>query len=225
MALPGCFVTGTDTGAGKTAVAAALVAALRARGTAVGALKPVVTGLDEQVAGAWPPDHELLARVSGQTPEEVAPFRDGPAVSPHLAAELAGAVLEPAALRACVERAIANAEVLVVEGVGGVMVPIAPGYDVLALAGDVGLPLVIAALGTINHTLLTIDAARRAALQIAGVVLTPWPEHPGEIELSNRETIARLGRVPVATLPELERPEPSLLAGVGSLLPLDQWLS
>jgi len=228
LALPGCFVTGTDTGAGKTAVAAALVAALRARGTAVGALKPVVTGLDEQVAGAWPPDHELLARVSGQTPEEVAPFRYGPAVSPHLAAELAGAVLEPAALRACVERAIANAEVLVVEGVGGVMVPIAPGYDVLALAGDVGLPLVIAArpgLGTINHTLLTIDAARRAALQIAGVVLTPWPEHPGEIELSNRETIARLGRVPVATLPELERPEPSLLAGVGSLLPLDQWLS
>ncbi len=83
----GLFVTGTDTGAGKSVVAAAIGAALVARGTRVAAFKPVVTGLDDP-PGDWPPDHELLASVTGQRPGEVAALTFGPAVSPHLAAEL-----------------------------------------------------------------------------------------------------------------------------------------
>ena len=88
----GLFVTGTDTGVGKTVLSAALLAAMAAAGERVRAHKPVVTGARRRparrdaVTRGWPPDHELLARVAGMTPEEVAPLRYGPAVSPHLAA-------------------------------------------------------------------------------------------------------------------------------------------
>ena len=114
---------------------------------------------------------------------------------------------------------------LVAEGVGGLMVPITPGYLVRDLAVDLALPLVIAArtgLGTINHTLLTIDAARAAGLRVAGVVMTPWPESPEPIEVSNRATIERLGGVAVSGLPPTD---PGSLAAAGEALPLDDWLA
>ena len=97
-----------------------------------------------------------------------------------------------------------------------------------ALARDLGLPLLVAArpgLGTINHTLLTLEAARHAGLEVAGVVLTPWPDDPSAIERSNRETIEQLGEVAVWTLPRVERADVELLAGAGARLPLDRWLS
>jgi dethiobiotin synthetase len=217
----GVFVTGTDTGAGKTVVAAAICAALSARGQPVAALKPVVTGLDEP-GGEWPPDHVLLARAAGGrlTPEEVAPYRFGPAVSPHYAAELAGETIEPARILA----AARSHELLVCEGVGGLMVPITTGYLVRDLAVDLGLPLVVAArtgLGTINHTLLTVEGARAAGLSVAGVVMTPWSADPEPIERSNRETVERLVGVPVSGLPPTE---PRSLADAGRCLPLDEWL-
>jgi dethiobiotin synthetase len=213
----GVFVTGTDTGVGKSVVAAAICAACA---DPVAALKPVVTGLDEP-PGEWPHDHVLLARATGgQTPEEVAPYRFGPPVSPHYAAELAGETIEPARILA----AARAHDRLVCEGVGGLMVPITPGYLVRDLAVDLGLPLLIAArtgLGTINHTLLTIEAARAAGLSVAGVVMTPWPDAPEPIERSNRETVERFGGVPVHGLPPTN---PDSLATAGAHLPLDDWL-
>jgi dethiobiotin synthetase len=220
----GLFVTGTDTGVGKSVVAAALCAALAAEGRRVAAFKPVVTGLDDP-PGDWPPDHELLASVTGQEPDRVAPHRFGPAVSPHLAAELDGAVLEPADLLASARRAGAWADAVICEGVGGLMVPLTPGYLVRDLAVDLGLPLIVAArpgLGTINHTLLTVEAARAAGLRPLAVVMTPWPERPGAIERSNRETVERLAGVEVAGL----RPcTPDSLAEAGGELPLADWLA
>jgi dethiobiotin synthetase len=222
-ALRGLFVTGTDTGVGKSVVAAALCAALVERGEAVTAFKPVVTGLDEP-PDEWPADHELLALAAGarQSPEQVAPYRFGPPLSPHYAAELAAETIEPARL---VAAALAAGDgPLVAEGVGGLLVPITPGYLVRDLAIDLGLPLVIAArtgLGTINHTLLTIEAARAAGLSVAGVVMTPWPAAPEPIELSNRATVERLGGAPVSGLPPTD---PGSLASAGSHLPLDEWL-
>jgi dethiobiotin synthetase len=219
----GLFVTGTDTAAGKTVVAAAICAALAARGERVAAFKPVVTGLDEPPAG-WPADHELLAAAagSGQTAEEVAPYRFGPAVSPHYAAQLAGTTIEPARLLAC---ARATPErTLVAEGVGGLLVPITPGYLVRDLALDLGLPVVVAArtgLGTINHTLLTLESARAAGLRPLAVVMTPWPGHPEPIEESNRATVERLGEVAVTGLPHCT---PATLARAGAHLPLSEWL-
>jgi dethiobiotin synthetase len=219
--LRGLFVTGTDTGVGKSVLAASVCAALAARGERVAAFKPVVTGLDDE-PGEFGHDHELLAAAAnaGQAPEDVAPYRFGPPLSPHLAAELAGERIEPARL---LEAARAH-EPLVCEGVGGLMVPITTGYLVRDLAVDIALPVVVAArtgLGTINHTLLTVEAARTAGLRVAGVVMTPWPEEPAEIERSNRETIERLSRVPVSGLPRTDREQ---LAEAGASLPLDDWL-
>jgi dethiobiotin synthetase len=115
--------------------------------------------------------------------------------------------------RALLEAAAAAARgrFLVAEGVGGLLVPLTAGYHVRDLARDLGLPLVVAAapgLGTINHTLLTLEAARGVGLEVRTVVLTPWPQRPGEIELSNRETIAALGRVGVEVLPRLDLARP-----------------
>ena len=217
----GVFVTGTDTGVGKSVVAASACAALAARGERVAAFKPVVTGLDDE-PGEFGHDHELLASAAnaGQAPEDVAPYRFGPPLSPHLAAELAGTRIEPTQL---VAGARAH-ELLVCEGVGGLLVPVTIGYLVRDLAIDLELPVVVAArtgLGTINHTLLTIEAARTAGLHVAGVVMTPWPGEPAEIERSNRETIERLSGVPVSGLPSTDRER---LAEAGASLPLDDWL-
>ena len=224
----GCFITGTDTGVGKTVLAGAIVAALRARGRSVKALKPVITGLDEPAADSdWPPDHELLARAAGCGPDDVTLVGYGPAVSPHLAAALSGRALDPRELRAAVRAARADAETLIVEGVGGLLVPISDRYDVRRLARDVGLPILIAArctLGTLNHTLLTLEAARAGGLEVLGVVLTPWPPSPGRVEHSNLETLERLGSVPVSTLPRVARAEPRSLAAAARSLPLDRWL-
>ena len=217
----GLFVTGTDTGVGKSVLAASVCAALAARGERVAAFKPVVTGLDDE-PGEFGHDHELLASAAnaGQAPEDVAPYRFGPPLSPHLAAELAGERIEPARL---LEAARAH-ELLVCEGVGGLLVPITTGYLVRDLAIDLELPVVVAArtgLGTINHTLLTVEAARTAGLRVAGVVMTPWPDEPAQIERSNRETIERLGAVAVSGLPHTDRER---LAEAGASLPLDDWL-
>jgi dethiobiotin synthetase len=198
--LRGVFVTGTDTGVGKTVVAASIATTLRARGEPVRAFKPVVTGTDEPDPD-WPADHELLATATGIKPGDVTPVTFGPAVSPHLAAELAGEQVEPAAL---VAHARALGEPLVAEGVGGLLVPLTSGYSVRDLAVDLALPLVIAArpgLGTISHTLLTIEAARAVGLTVSCVVLTPWPGEPSVMERSNRATIEQLGGVPVHDLP------------------------
>lgn len=223
----GCFVTGTDTGVGKTVVAAAIIAALRARGERVAACKPVLTGIDGPPDSEWPRDDELLGAAAGTPPEAVCGLRFGPPVSPHLAAELAGRPIAPAELVAAARRAATGADAVVVEGVGGLLVPLAPGYDVRALAGDLALPLVLAArpdLGTINHTVLTLEAARAGGLRVAAVVLTPWPAAPSTVQRSNRETIARLGAVEVATLAHLDCPEPDALRAAGALLAPERWL-
>ena len=217
----GVFVTGTDTEVGKSVVAASICAALTGRGERVAAFKPVVTGLDEE-AGPFGRDHELLASAasSGQAADDVAPYRFGPPVSPHLAAELAGASIEPAEL----VRAARAYELMVCEGVGGLLVPITPGYLVRDLAVDLALPVVIAArpgLGTINHTLLTVEAARAGGLSVAAVVMTPWPAEPTPMQRSNRATVERLGDVRVCGLPHTSRRQ---LAEAGASLPLDDWL-
>jgi dethiobiotin synthetase len=206
----GVFVTGTGTEVGKTVVAAAIARTAAAQGHAVAVFKPAVTGLDD--GGEL--DHQLLRRAAGsdQSDDEIAPYRYGPPASPHLAAELAGERIEPARLREAAQAAGAGADLLVVEGVGGFMVPLGPEYLVRDFARELGLPVVIAAapgLGTINHSLLTLDAVRAARLAPTAVVLTPWPAEPSELERSNRETVERLGRVTVRTLPRLELSDPA----------------
>jgi len=204
------FVTGTGTEVGKTVVAAVLAHALAEEGKRVAVFKPAVTGLEEE----GETDHALLRRASGsdQSDAEIAPYRYGPPASPHLAAAIAGEEIDPGRLREAAQAAAASADTIVCEGVGGLLVPLSPSYLVRDLAADLGYPLVVVAspgLGTINHTLLTLESARTAGLEVAAVVLNPWPEHPSEIESSNRETITTLGKVRVETLPRLDLGDPS----------------
>ena len=206
----GVFVTGTGTEVGKTAVAAALARTATADGRRVAVFKPAVSGL----GGEGEPDHALLRRAAGsrQSDDEIAPYRYRPPVSPHLGAALAGGAIEPARLRAAARAAAQGSDRLVVEGVGGFLVPLTLGYLIRDFARDLGLPVVIASapgLGTINHTLLTVESVRAIGLELTAVVLTPWPSQPTEVERSNREAIERLGGVGVATLPRLELSEPS----------------
>jgi dethiobiotin synthetase len=225
----GLFVTGTDTGAGKTVLSASLLAAMAAAGEPVRAFKPVVTGLAEQPseAGSWPPDHELLASAAGMSSEEVSPYRYPAAASPHLAARLVGETIDPATLLAHARRGGEQAT-LVVEGVGGLLVPLADDFSVRDLAVALELPVVIAArpgLGTINHSLLSIEAARAAGLRVAAVVLTPWPAGAGVLERSNEATIERLGAVEVRTLGQIGTPALGELAAAGEALPWQEWLA
>lgn len=250
--MTGLFVTGTDTGVGKTILSAALLAAMAAEGERVLAYKPVLTGLDEQDGTPETRDDELLALAAGMPPERVAPLRYRPAASPHLAAELAGERIDPASLLeripnagasgapqspapaedqgvAAGERCRGGSEstILVVEGIGGLLVPLDGDFTVRELAVALGLPLVIAArptLGTINHTLLTLQAARAAGLDVAAVVLTPWSEPRSELERSNRETIIRLGAVEVEGLGRVPTTERRELALAGATLPWRRWL-
>lgn len=141
-------------------------------------------------------------------------------MSPHLAAALAGEEISPEALIAAAQ----SDDFVIAEGVGGLLVPITKDFLVRDLAVALGLPLVIAArpgLGTINHTLLTLEAARGAGLRVAAVVMTPWPERPSAMELSNRQTVEQLGGVPVHGLPPTT---PAALAEAGAALPIDGWL-
>jgi dethiobiotin synthetase len=227
-------------------LAAALAAALRAEGVDVAAFKPAVTGLDEAeppgpegpeeppglpgppgpkgLAPRRPPDHELLAAAAGRPAGEVAPHLFGPPVSPHLAAALAGTALEPAALVAAARGL--RADVVIAEGVGGLLVPLTLGYTIRDLAVDLGWPVVIAArpgLGTINHSLLTVEAARAVGLEVRAVVLTPWPDEPSVLERSNVEAIERLGAVEVATLGPVGL-DVGELARAGATLPHARWV-
>jgi dethiobiotin synthetase len=210
MPATGIFVTGTGTEVGKTVIAATIAHTLASESQKVHVFKPAVTGLEE---GAET-DHALLRRASGseQGDGEIAPYRYDPPASPHLAAALAGEQIDPERLRQTARTAAEGADALVCEGVGGLLVPLTPTYLVRDLAADLAYPLVIVAtpgLGTINHTLLTVEAARAANLHITAIVLTPWPAEPTEIERSNYETIAALADTPVHTLLQLDLTDPN----------------
>jgi dethiobiotin synthetase len=242
----GLFVTGTDTGVGKTVLSASLLASLRACGEPVAAYKPAVTGLEEPVEASggqapWPADHELLGAAAAMAPEDVAPLRYGPAVSPQLAAEMAGEPLTRERVLDGARAALARASsalggdgaggdagrVLIVEGAGGLLSPLAEEMTVCDLAVALRLPLLIAArpgLGTVNHTLLTLQAARAYGLDVRAVVLTPWPARPSRLEQSNRAAITHFGFVEVDTLPEADGPELAELERIGDELPWRRWL-
>jgi dethiobiotin synthetase len=227
----GVFVTGTGTEVGKTVVAAALANTARRSGRRIAVFKPAVSGLVDyplrpEVWGAAPelPDHALLRLAAGssQGDDEIAPYRYGPPVSPHLAAELEGQMIDPDRLRGAALAATEGADLLICEGVGGFLVPLTPRYLVRDLARDLGLAVVVVAapgLGTINHTLLTIESVRAAGLEVSSVVLNPWPGEPSAVERSNLETIARLGSVPVETLPMLDLSEPDSWPALSLLAP------
>lgn len=171
--MPGFFVTGTDTGVGKTVVACALVRGLRRRGLDVGVMKPVETG----VGTDGPLDARALqaAAGSGDTLGEICPVALPLAAAPSVAAAEAGICIEPAWLCEKFKALATRHAWMIVEGAGGLLVPLSSAATMADLAAALGLPLVVVArgrLGTINHTRLTLEAARLRRLPLAGVVVS-----------------------------------------------------
>lgn len=178
--LRGLFVTGTDTGVGKTIVTAAIAAALRADGLNVGVWKPVQSGAP---LGSGVTDAERLLRGSGidERPEAVAPFTFAAPLTPLLAARGEGVELTLTALREAGEPLVRRYDALLVEGAGGVAVPLTKDAFVADLAARLALPVLIIArsgLGTVNHTLLTAAYLRHLGLTIAGAVLNDGAVNP-----------------------------------------------
>jgi dethiobiotin synthase len=204
----GIFITGTGTGVGKTIVTAAILRAARAAGIDAMPFKPVQTGAVDGPYGLRAPDVEFCLAAAGLRPKPdeaalMAPLLYKPACSPHLAGRIEGRPADLDTIRSCAETLLARHDAVIVEGAGGVMVPLNDSATMLDLMAALGLPVLVVAingLGTINHTLLTLAALRQAKLDVSGVVLNqPDPPARGDefIRLDNPETIARFGGVAV----------------------------
>jgi len=197
----GIFITGTDTGVGKTIVSAALAFVLRERGVRVGVMKPVTSGCIERDGVLVSEDAELLAAGAGITvTDEVAPYLLREPVAPAVAAEKEGVRIEFSRILAAYHRLADSYDFVIVEGAGGLMVPLAGGLLVADLAKLLALPLLVVArpsLGTVNHTLLTCFAARQLELPVRGVVVNNFPENPGLAESTAPHMIDSLSGAPL----------------------------
>ena len=202
MTPPGLFIVGTDTGVGKTRVAAAIARTWREAGHRVGVLKPASSGTEVIDGRSISPDAEaLIEAIGGNIPRHrVAPIVFDEPLAPPVAARRMGRLLTPERVIQAVAESLewwsSRADLMVVEGVGGLLCPLAEGWTLADLAIWLDYPLVVVAhrgLGTLNHTLLTIEAARRRSLRVAGVILNgsrattdPVAEATNAAELARR---------------------------------------
>ncbi len=172
----GLFITGTDTGVGKTFVAAGIVRALRAQGFDVGVMKPAETGCRSRDGKLIPKDAMALVRSAGvKDPLDlVNPYRFRAPLAPMVAAQREGRTIEIRKIMGAFRALTKRHEFLIVEGAGGIMVPLSPRYSYLDMAADMGLPVLIVArpgLGTINHTLMTISMLKNRGVKVSGIVI------------------------------------------------------
>jgi dethiobiotin synthetase len=180
----GIFITGTDTGVGKTYVAEGLIQELRDTGVDVGIMKPAETGCRTRDGHLVPADALRLKKASGvrDSIEFINPYRFTHALAPSVAAKLAGKTINPARVLNSFRLLSRRHDFMIVEGAGGIMVPLSGKYLYLDLVAALRLPVVIVArpgLGTINHTLLTISAIKKRQLKIAGVVINYAKDRKG----------------------------------------------
>jgi dethiobiotin synthetase len=238
--LKGLMVTGTDTGVGKTLVAGAIAQYFRHAGKSVGVFKPIATGCRRRREGLFSEDGEFLSACadSRQSLAQIVPICLGPAMSPNIAVRRAGlAKIDLQIIFDAYAAMRGQSDVTIVEGVGGLLCPITDDFWVIHFARLIQLPIVIVArpgLGTINHTLLTIHAARSAGLCVAGVVINGYQIEPQRqrhltaaspaqapatddelSELNNPDQIARLGKVDILAIVPQEAGNSVLAATIG----------
>jgi len=202
----GVFITGTDTGCGKTTVAALIARAAREAGQHVRVLKPVETGCEEREGQLLPADALALAAAADDRRgvEAICPYRLRLPASPDVAARHEGVSIDPAVLDRAYRAASEAADLTLVEGAGGLLVPILPGLDMASLATRLGLPLLVAArasLGTINHTWLTLEAAAARELRVVAVVISHTTPELSPADRANLDRL--LEDLPVPLLGEL----------------------
>ncbi|WP_420797706.1 dethiobiotin synthase [Ectothiorhodospira variabilis] len=218
MSGTGLFITGTDTGVGKTVVGCAILRALRARGVNVIPRKPVESGCREEKGGMWPEDGaRLMEAAGGGSLEQITPWRFAHALAPDRAARLARTRIMLDALESACQPTPGEAGFRLVEGAGGFLSPLAEDGLNADLAVRLGLPVLLVApdrLGVLNHILLTAEAIKRRQLHLAGVVLNDCAG-PGPEGMDNRQDLERRLQTPIWSFAAVEDGElPSDLDGL-----------
>lgn len=213
----GIFITGTDTGVGKTIAAAALARILKLRGINVGIMKPVTSGCSSRDGRLVSDDAELLAWAAGAssvTPDN-APYLFTDPIAPSEAASHEGVRIEFGLIRDAYERLARQHDFVIVEGAGGLMVPLAGGLLIADLINDLQLPTLVVTrpnLGTINHTLLTTYAAKQMGISVAGIIINNYPAQPDEVESYAPHLLGSLASAPIlGVFPKIDADEPKRL--------------
>jgi dethiobiotin synthetase len=215
----GVFVAGTDTGVGKTLVACGLAALLRESGYRVGVMKPVETGCEERDGKLFPQDALYLKEASGcEAPlEKICPYRFKDPLAPSVAAERSGAKIDIGHIEALYDELSSKHDITIVEGAGGLLVPILPHYTYADLARLLNLPLLVVAanrLGAINHLLLTLEHASCRGLPVLGYIFNRLDAQPSLAADTNRGALLSLTAVPylgeIPYIEGLEAKRPSL---------------
>lgn len=230
LEIPGLFITGTDTDVGKTVVAGAIADWFRRCHLRVGVCKPFATGCVRRREGLVSEDAEFLAYCAdAKFPLDlISPLRWSEPLAPAVAAERGGVPVDWESVGRSLRLMSAESDVMVVEGIGGLMTPLDPRYTVRDLIGWLGLPVVIVAragLGTINHTLLTLNALREIGANVAGVVVNRYPADGASIaEESNPRAIERWGKTSVlCVVPAETFVPPKLPAGITAAINTVDW--
>ena len=229
---PAIFVTGTDTGIGKTLVASALAHHFTARGLNVGVMKPVETGVDEpENLGR---DASLLrwAAKSEDLPENISPYRYEHPLSPHQAAAIAKNKIDPERIEDAFKEICKDKDLVLVEGAGGLMVPINGGFLMADLALQLGLSALVVThprLGTLNHTLLTTFAARAMGLPLSGFIINQMPENAGLAEGQAAHLLSSMASADLlGVLPEVSGDDKQMISKLSDAigaLPTYSWLT
>ena len=218
------FVTGTDTGVGKTLISCALLHGFAAQGKRVAGMKPIAAGCNP---GEQNEDVLRLHASSNVKADfgQVNPYRFAPAVAPHLAAQLAGVSIDVGYILESYSVLAGQAEVLIVEGAGGFLVPLNDGQDGGELARQMGLPVILVVgmrLGCLNHALLTVEAISARGLPLAGWVANIVDAGMTVIEQNIAALQRRIAAPLLGTVPYLPEADARVASGYLHLERLDQ---
>ena len=233
VSIPGLFITATDTEVGKTVIAGAIANHLLRQNRKVAVLKSIATGCVSRREGLVSEDAEFLASCAdARFPlDMICPVRYREPLAPQVAADRAKQPVDYESIARSLTLMTRDSDIIIIEGIGGLMVPLDPKHTTLDLARWLNLPTVIVArptLGTISHTLLTVEALRRASIPIAGVVINRYPAESASIaEESNPRYIEKHAKVPILAIvpdePALNRPP--LPASITSPIDMVDWSS
>jgi dethiobiotin synthetase len=225
------FVTGTDTGVGKTVISAALAYHFASKGLNVGIMKPVETGVTD--ISDLGPDAALLrwAAQSTDPADKISPYRFSLPASPHQAAQSAKTKIDQEKILEAFNDVKAGKDIVLVEGAGGLMVPVQGGFLMADLVKEMSIPALVVTqpqLGTLNHTLLTTFAAHTMGIDLCGMIINRMPEKPDEVASAAPHLLSSLASVDIlGVLPEvtgIDKEKISLLSEAIGKLPTYSWL-
>lgn len=224
--MKGVFVTGTDTGVGKTLAACALIHALAAQGVAATPMKPVAAGAQALGGELLNDDTRALLQAAGRDPSfaaQATPVLLREPMAPHIAARREGVTITLEPVLAAFERSAAEGKFMVVEGVGGFRVPLGEALDTVDLARALALPVVLVVgmrLGCLNHALLTVQAIKAAKLRLAGWIASAVDPHMAALDENVDALRTRIGAPLLGRLPYTPSPDARALAALLDVRPL-----